>query len=78
MQSLEAESSHILREFAAELDNPVLLYSIGEDSSVNLHLALRAFHPSKTAFPLLHIDSTWEFREIIEFREQYARNSDSM
>ena len=72
LQRLEAESIHILRELAAELDNPVLLYSIGEDSSVNLYLALRAFYPSKAAFPLLRIDSTWKFREIIEFREQYA------
>ena len=73
LQKLEAESIHILREVAAELDNPVLLYSIGKDSSVILHLALKAFYPSKPPFPLLHIDSTWEFREMIEFREQYAR-----
>lgn len=73
LQKLEAESIHILREVAAELDNAVLLYSIGKDSSVILHLALKAFYPSKPPFPLLHIDSTWEFREMIEFREQYAR-----
>lgn len=73
LQKLEAESIHILREVAAELENPVLLYSIGKDSSVILHLALKAFYPSKPPFPLLHIDSTWEFREMIEFREQYAR-----
>ncbi|MCA9172532.1 MAG: phosphoadenosine phosphosulfate reductase family protein, partial [Planctomycetales bacterium] len=73
MPSLEAESIHILRELAAELDNLVLLYSIGEDSSVILHLSLRAFYPSKPAFPLLHIDSNWEFCEMIEFRAQYAR-----
>lgn len=73
LQTLEAESIHILRETAAELENPVLLYSIGKDSSVILHLALKAFYPSKPPFPLLHIDSTWEFREMIEFREQYAR-----
>jgi len=74
LQKLEAESIHILREVVAELDNPVLLYSIGKDSSVILHLALKAFYPSKPPFPLLHIDSTWEFREMIEFREQYARH----
>ncbi|MFT5526101.1 MAG: sulfate adenylyltransferase subunit 2 [Pirellulaceae bacterium] len=73
LQKLEAEGIHILREVVAELDNPVLLYSIGKDSSVILHLALKAFYPSKPPFPLLHIDSTWEFREMIEFREQYAR-----
>ncbi len=73
LQRLEAESIHILREVAAEFDNPVLLYSIGKDSSVILHLARKAFFPSKPPFPLLHIDSTWEFREMIEFREQYAR-----
>ncbi len=73
LQKLEAESIHILREVAAEFDNPVLLYSIGKDSSVILHLALKAFYPSKPPFPLLHIDSTWEFREMIEFRERYAR-----
>ncbi|TWT78357.1 Sulfate adenylyltransferase subunit 2 [Posidoniimonas polymericola] len=70
---LEAESIYILREVIAELDNPVLLYSIGKDSSVILHLALKAFYPGKPPFPLLHIDSTWEFREMIEFRERHAR-----
>jgi sulfate adenylyltransferase subunit 2 len=73
LQTLEAESIHILREVVAEFENPVLLYSIGKDSSVILHLALKAFYPGKPPFPLLHIDSTWEFREMIEFREQYAR-----
>jgi sulfate adenylyltransferase subunit 2 len=73
LEMLEAESIYILREVAAELENPVLLYSIGKDSSVILHLALKAFYPSIPPFPLLHIDSTWEFREMIEFREQYAR-----
>lgn len=72
LQQLEAESIHILREVAAELDNPVLLYSIGKDSSVILHLALKAFFPGKPPFPLLHIDSTWEFREMIEFRDRYV------
>lgn len=73
LKRLESESIYILREVAAELENPVLLYSIGKDSSVILHLALKAFYPSKPPFPLLHIDSTWEFREMIEFRERYAR-----
>ena len=73
LQQLEAESIHILREVAAEFDNPVMLYSIGKDSSVILHLARKAFYPGKPPFPLLHIDSTWEFREMIEFRETYAR-----
>lgn len=73
LQRLEAESIHILREVAAEFDKPVLLYSIGKDSSVILHLARKAFFPGKPPFPLLHIDSTWEFREMIEFRERYAR-----
>ncbi len=73
LKRLEAESIHILREVAAEFDNPVLLYSIGKDSSVILHLARKAFFPSKLPFPLMHIDSTWEFREMIDFREQYAR-----
>ncbi|MFK8112176.1 MAG: sulfate adenylyltransferase subunit CysD [Rubripirellula sp.] len=74
LERLEAESIHIMREVAAELDNPVLLYSIGKDSSVLLHLALKAFYPGKPPFPFLHIDSTWEFREMIEFREQYVRD----
>ena len=73
LRRLEAESIHIIREVAAEFSNPALLYSIGKDSSVILHLARKAFFPDKLPFPLLHIDSTWEFREMIEFREQYAR-----
>ncbi|MEQ8838602.1 MAG: sulfate adenylyltransferase subunit CysD [Lacipirellulaceae bacterium] len=73
LKKLEAESIYILREVVAEFDNPVLLYSIGKDSSVILHLARKAFYPSKPPFPLLHIDSTWEFQEMIDFREQYAR-----
>ncbi len=73
LKRLEAESIHIIREVAAEFENPAMLYSIGKDSSVILHLARKAFFPSKLPFPLLHIDSTWEFREMIEFREQYAR-----
>jgi sulfate adenylyltransferase subunit 2 len=70
---LEAEAINILREVVAEFDNPALLYSIGKDSSVILHLALKAFYPGKPPFPLVHVDSTWEFREMIEFRENYAR-----
>lgn len=74
LQQLEAESIYIIREVVAEFENPVLLYSIGKDSSVILHLARKAFHPAKPPFPLLHIDSTWEFREMTEFRDRYARD----
>jgi len=70
---LEAESIHIMREVAAEFRNPVMLYSIGKDSSVMLHLAMKAFYPSKPPFPLLHIDTTWKFREMITFRDETAR-----
>ena len=73
LKRLEAESIFILREVASEFENPVLLYSIGKDSSVILHLARKAFFPAKPPFPLLHIDSTWEFRDMIKFRERYAR-----
>ncbi len=73
LQQLEAESIHILREAAAEFDNPVMLYSIGKDSSVLLRLAQKAFAPGKIPFPLLHIDTTWKFREMIQFRERMAR-----
>ena len=73
LQHLEAESIHIIREVVAEFDNPALLYSIGKDSSVLLHLARKAFYPGKPPFPLVHIDSTWEFREMTEFRERYVR-----
>ena len=69
LKQLEAESIHIFREVAAEFDNPVMLYSIGKDSSVMLHLALKAFFPGKPPFPLLHVDTTWKFKEMIEFRE---------
>jgi sulfate adenylyltransferase subunit 2 len=69
LDQLEAESIHIIREAAAEAENPVLLYSIGKDSSVLLHLALKAFYPAKLPFPLLHIDTTWKFREMIAFRD---------
>jgi sulfate adenylyltransferase subunit 2 len=70
---LEAESIHILREVVAECERPVMLYSIGKDSSVMLHLALKAFYPAKPPFPLLHVDTTWKFRQMIEFRDQTAR-----
>jgi sulfate adenylyltransferase subunit 2 len=69
LDELEAESIHIIREAIAESDNPVLLYSIGKDSSVLLHLARKAFYPAKAPFPLLHIDTTWKFREMIAFRD---------
>jgi sulfate adenylyltransferase subunit 2 len=74
LQSLEAESIHILREVVAESENPVMLYSIGKDSSVMLHLALKAFYPAKPPFPLLHVDTTWKFREMIDFRDQTVAN----
>src|ERR1700678_846676 len=72
LQSLEAESIHILREVVAECEHPVMLYSIGKDSAVMLHLALKAFYPSKLPFPLLHVDTTWKFREMIQFRDKIA------
>jgi sulfate adenylyltransferase subunit 2 len=72
LEQLEAESIHIIREAVAESDNPVLLYSIGKDSSVLLHLALKAFYPAKLPFPLLHIDTTWKFRDMIAFRDNRA------
>ena len=70
LKQLEAESIHIMREVAAEFDKPVMLYSIGKDSSVMLHLALKAFYPGKPPFPLMHVDTPWKFREMIEFRDQ--------
>jgi sulfate adenylyltransferase subunit 2 len=73
LQQLEAESIYILREVVAEFSNPVMMYSIGKDSSVMLHLARKAFHPGKIPFPLLHVDTTWKFREMIAFRDQVAR-----
>ena len=73
LKQLEAESIHIIREVAAEFHNPVMLYSIGKDSSVMVRLAQKAFSPAKPPFPLLHVDTTWKFREMIEFRENYAR-----
>jgi sulfate adenylyltransferase subunit 2 len=73
LQRLEAESIHIIREVAAEFRNPVMLYSIGKDSGVMLHLAMKAFYPSKPPFPLLHVDTTWKFREMIKFRDETAK-----
>ncbi|WP_435535669.1 sulfate adenylyltransferase subunit CysD [Azospirillum sp. ST 5-10] len=73
LQRLEAESIHIMREVAAQFRNPVMLYSIGKDSAVMLHLAMKAFFPSKPPFPLLHVDTTWKFREMIAFRDRRAR-----
>jgi sulfate adenylyltransferase subunit 2 len=70
---LEAESIFIMREVAAEFRNPVMMYSIGKDSSVMLHLAMKAFYPAKPPFPLLHVDTTWKFREMISFRDETAR-----
>jgi len=70
LQKLEAESIHIMREVVAECENPVMLYSIGKDSAVMLHLAMKAFYPAKPPFPLLHVDTTWKFREMIKFRDE--------
>ncbi|MBZ5486567.1 sulfate adenylyltransferase subunit CysD [Halomonas aquamarina] len=72
LKQLEAESIHIIREVAAEFSNPVMMYSIGKDSSVMLHLARKAFYPGIPPFPLLHVDTTWKFREMIEFRNRMA------
>ena len=76
LKQLEAESIHIFREVAAEFDNPVMLYSVGKDSSVLLHLARKAFAPGKIPFPLLHIDTTWKFHEMITFRDEIAKKHD--
>ncbi|GGB49977.1 sulfate adenylyltransferase subunit 2 [Roseibium aquae] len=73
LRRLEAESIHIIREVAAEFSNPVMLYSIGKDSGVMLHLAMKAFYPSKPPFPLLHVDTTWKFRDMITFRDNIAK-----
>src|SRR4029450_5856992 len=73
LRALEAESIHILREVVAEFERPVMLYSIGKDSSVLLRLAQKAFYPGPIPFPLLHVDTTYKFREMIEFRDQMAR-----
>ena len=73
LDKLESESIHIIREVASEFDNPVMLYSIGKDSSVMLHLAQKAFYPSKIPFKLMHIDTTWKFKEMINFRDEIAK-----
>src|ERR1041385_2839564 len=73
LRRLEAESIGIIREVAAEFANPVMLYSIGKDSGVMLHLALKAFYPSKPPFPLLHVDTTWKFRDMIKHRDAIAQ-----
>tara|TARA_B100000945_G_scaffold319231_1_gene325981 strand:- start:226 stop:1137 length:912 start_codon:yes stop_codon:yes gene_type:complete len=74
LKQLEAESIHIIREVAAEFDNPVMLYSVGKDSSVMVRLAEKAFYPGKPPFPLMHVDTTWKFREMIAFRDNYVKN----
>jgi sulfate adenylyltransferase subunit 2 len=75
LRRLEAEAIHIIREVAAEFRNPVMLYSIGKDSSVMLHVALKAFYPAKPPFPLLHVDTTWKFKEMIAFRDAAAKRA---
>jgi sulfate adenylyltransferase subunit 2 len=72
LKELEAESIHIIREVAAEFDNPVMLYSIGKDSAVMLHLAMKAFYPGKLPFPLMHVDTTWKFQDMIKLRDTIA------
>ena len=74
LQQLEAQSIHIMREVAANAENPVMLYSVGKDSAVMLHLALKAFYPAKPPFPLMHVDTTWKFREMIAFRDEMAKD----
>ena len=74
LKQLEADSIYIMREVVAEAENPVMLYSIGKDSAVMLHLALKAFYPSKPPFPLMHIDTTWKFQEMIRFRDDLPKN----
>ena len=73
LQRLEAEAIHVMREVVAECEKPVMLYSIGKDSSVMLHLAMKAFYPARPPFPFLHVDTTWKFREMISFRDETAR-----
>src|SRR6201991_3291054 len=72
LKVLEAESIHIIREVAAEFERPVMLYSIGKDSQVLVRLAIKAFHPMKLPFPLLHVDTTWKFRDMIRFRDEFT------
>jgi sulfate adenylyltransferase subunit 2 len=73
LRQLEAESIHIIREVAAEFEKPVMLYSIGKDSSVLVRLAIKAFHPAPVPFPLLHVDTTWKFRDMIKFRDEFTK-----
>src|SRR6187455_15877 len=75
LKRLEAETIEIMREVVAEFKNPVMLYSIGKDSSVMLHLAIKAFHPAPLPFPLLHVDTTWKFRDMITFRDKFCREN---
>jgi len=75
LKQLEAESIHIIREVVTEFDNPVMLYSIGKDSSVLVHLALKAFYPAPPPFPLLHVDTTWKFRDMIDFRDRFCKEN---
>src|SRR5213082_3631473 len=75
LRALEAESIHIIREVAAEFERPVMLYSIGKDSAVMLRLAQKAFHPGRLPFPLLHVDTTWKFREMVKFRDQFCKEN---
>ena len=74
LQRLEAESIHIMREVVSEAENPVMLYSVGKDSAVMLHLAMKAFYPSKPPFPLLHVDTGWKFKEMIRFRDTIVKD----
>jgi sulfate adenylyltransferase subunit 2 len=73
LKQLEAESIHVIREVVAEFNNPVMLYSVGKDSAVMLHLAMKAFYPANPPFPLLHVDTTWKFKDMIAFRDQWVR-----
>src|SRR5438067_10014265 len=75
LQQLEAESIQIIREVAAEFANPVMLYSIGKDSSVMVRLAQKAFYPAKLPFPLLHVDTTWKFKEMTQFRDKFCKEN---
>ena len=72
LKELEAESIHIIREVVSEFQNPVMLYSVGKDSSVMVHLAMKAFYPAKPPFSLMHVDTTWKFQDMYKFREEYA------
>src|SRR5689334_7737565 len=75
LKQLEAESIYIIREVAAEFQNPVMLYSIGKDSAVMLRLAQKAFHPGRLPFPLMHVNTTWKFKQMIEFRDRHAKEN---